>query len=54
MVAWIFYGALWLTRLVPRYRDLPRWIDRRWSWLDYAFIAIILLCFVALALSPAE
>ena len=54
MFAWIFYGALWLVRLVPRYRDLPPWIDRRWSWLDYAFIAMISLSFTALVLSPAE
>lgn len=28
LVAWIFYGALWLTRLAPRYTELPRWIVR--------------------------
>ena len=28
LIAWIFYGALWLTRLAPRYTELPRWIER--------------------------
>jgi hypothetical protein len=33
----IFYGALWLMRLVPRYRTLPAFIDRFPGGLDYGF-----------------
>ncbi len=43
LLSWIAYGGLWLVRLMPRYRDLPRWIDRWWSPIDYAFAAIIAL-----------
>ena len=42
LLAWIFYGVLWLTRPVPRYRPLPVWIDKRLSALDYIFLTIIL------------
>ncbi len=35
MLTWIAYGMVWLTRKVPRYRELPAWIDKR--WLDYLF-----------------
>jgi hypothetical protein len=49
LVGWIFYGALWLTRLVPRYRDLPRWIDRRWSSLLCSF-----RCFRKVRLATSE
>jgi len=35
MLIWIAYGMVWLTRKVPRYRELPAWIDKR--WLDYLF-----------------
>lgn len=42
ILAWIFYGALWLARLVPRYRDLPAWVDRRDGAIDRTFIAIII------------
>ena len=28
MVGWIFYGALTLMRVVPRYREPPRWLIR--------------------------
>jgi hypothetical protein len=28
MVGWIFYGALSLIRLVPRYREPPAWLMR--------------------------
>ncbi len=38
-VAAIFYGALWLGRTVPRYRQLPAWFDRFPSGLDYTFWA---------------
>ncbi len=42
LLAWIFYGVLWLTRLVPRYRSLPAWVDRWPGALDYIFWVIIL------------
>ncbi len=42
LLAWIFYGVLWLTRLVPRYRAIPAWIDKSPRVLDYFFLAIIL------------
>lgn len=35
MLTWIAYGMVWLIRKVPRYRELPAWIDKR--WLDYLF-----------------
>ena len=28
VVGWIFYGALTLMRVVPRYREPPRWLMR--------------------------
>lgn len=28
MVGWIFYGALTLMRVVPRYREPPGWLMR--------------------------
>jgi hypothetical protein len=37
----IFYAAFWLTRIVPRYRELPAWVDRYPSGVDQAFWAII-------------
>ena len=40
-VAAIFYAGFWLTRIVPRYRDLPAWVDRYPSGVDYAFWAIL-------------
>ena len=42
ILAWIFYGALWLARLVPRDQDLPAWVDRRDGPIDRTFIAIII------------
>ncbi len=41
LVAWIFFGVLWLTRLVPRYRELPAWFDRRFSVIDWILLAAI-------------
>jgi hypothetical protein len=41
VLAWILYGALWLTRLAPRYRELPAFIDKRPSGLDYAIVAVM-------------
>jgi hypothetical protein len=40
-IAWILYGSLWLTRGVPRHRELPAWIDRHPSGIDYGFWLVI-------------
>ncbi len=40
-LSWLLYGVLWLIRLVPRYRELPAWIDKRNSALDYLLWAAI-------------
>jgi hypothetical protein len=40
-IAAIFYAGFWLTRIVPRYRELPAWVDRYPSGIDYAFWAIL-------------
>ena len=46
----IFYGALWLMRLVPRYRELPAFIDRFPGALDYGFWTVLGgACVVALS-----
>ena len=37
----IFYAGFWLMRIVPRYRELPAWVDRYPSGIDYAFWAIL-------------
>jgi predicted acylesterase/phospholipase RssA len=35
LLAWILFGVLWLTRTVPRYREIPGWIGRlKPSWLQ--------------------
>ena len=41
LVAWIFYGALWLTRVVPRYRELPAFVDKFPGLLDFGFWAVM-------------
>jgi hypothetical protein len=41
ILAWIFYGALWLTRVVPRYRELPAFVDKFPGALDYGFWAVM-------------
>ncbi|HEY8062556.1 MAG TPA: hypothetical protein VID74_07155 [Gemmatimonadales bacterium] len=41
LLAWILYGVLWLTRTVPRYREIPGWIDKRFTVLDGVLVAII-------------
>ena len=40
-VAAIFYAGFWLTRIVPRCRELPAWVDRYPSGVDYVFWAIL-------------
>jgi len=37
----IFYAGFWLSRIVPRYRELPAWVDRYPSGIDYAFWAVL-------------
>ncbi|ADJ25011.1 permease [Hyphomicrobium denitrificans ATCC 51888] len=44
MLTWIAYGMVWLIRKVPRYRELPAWLDKR--WLDHLF-ALALSCLLA-------
>ena len=41
LLAWILFGVLWLTRTVPRYREIPGWIDKRFTALDGVLVAII-------------
>ena len=41
LFGWILYGVLWLTRTVPRYRQIPGWIDKRFTVLDGALLAVI-------------
>ena len=37
LVSWIFYGALTLMRVVPRYREPPQWL------MHFGVVDIILL-----------
>lgn len=41
LIAYIFYGGLWLLRRVPRYRELPAFIDRFPGTMDYIFWAVL-------------
>jgi hypothetical protein len=41
LYSWIFYGALWLARTVPRDRGIPRWIGERFTLLDGVLVAIM-------------
>lgn len=41
MLIWIMYGGIWLARLLPRHEQIPSWLERRPSFVDYAFIAAI-------------
>jgi hypothetical protein len=43
ILGWIFLGALWLARIVPRYQDVPAWIDRRYGPVELSLIAIIVV-----------
>ena|SRR6218665_679572 len=38
VMLWMFYGGLWLGRLLPKGEEahLPRWLDRRPSLIDLA------------------
>jgi hypothetical protein len=39
ILSWIFYGGFWLVRIVPRYRELPAWVDRIGA-VDYSLLAL--------------
>jgi hypothetical protein len=41
VVAFILYGGLWLARVVPRYRELPAFVDKFPGVLDYGFWAVM-------------
>lgn len=41
VVGWIFLGGLWLARLVPRYKTVPAWIDRRFGIVELTLWGVI-------------
>jgi disulfide bond formation protein DsbB len=41
VVAWIFLGALWLARTVPRYKAVPHWIDHRFGPVELTLWGVI-------------
>jgi len=43
MLAWIFYGGLTLMRVVPRYREPPRWL-MHFGVLDIVLLVILFGC----------
>ena len=43
IVGWISYGALTLTRAVPRYRELPGWMER-FGVADVLLLTITFVC----------
>jgi hypothetical protein len=40
-MSYILYAAVWLARVVPRYRELPAWFDCFPGAIDYVFWALI-------------
>jgi hypothetical protein len=50
-LCWVLYGVLWLMRLAPGDREVPTWIDKRNSVIDYAFSAAIGLTLLAALVS---
>jgi len=50
-LSWVLYGVLWLMRLAPRYREIPVWIDKRNSVIDYTLRAAIGLTLLAALVS---
>jgi len=46
MVGWIFYGGLTLMRVVPRYREPPRWL-MHFGVADVVLLAATLACLAA-------
>lgn len=47
VVLWIAAGALWLARIAPRLRPIPRVIGERFNWLDVAILTASGLALVA-------
>ena len=43
MLGWILYGALILMRVVPRYREPPRWL-MRFGIADFVLIVLTIFC----------
>jgi hypothetical protein len=43
IMTWIAYGALWLARAVPREDPLPRVLGERFGYIDWAFLAVIIV-----------
>jgi hypothetical protein len=43
LLGWIFYGALTLMRVVPRYREPPRWL-MRFGIADLLVLGLMLGC----------
>jgi hypothetical protein len=46
MVGWIFYGALTLMRVVPRYREPPAWL-MHFGIADIVLLGATLACLAA-------
>jgi len=46
LFGWIFYGLLTLTRAVPRYRALPRWLTH-FGAADIVLLTVIFGCATA-------
>jgi hypothetical protein len=46
MVGWIFYGALALMRVVPRYREPPGWL-MRFGIADVLLLGLMFGCLAA-------
>ena len=44
--AWILYGALTLTRVMPRYYEQPRWL-MRFGIADVVLLAMLFGCLLA-------
>ena len=38
LLAWILFGTVWLTRIVPRTSPLPRWIGEGFGVLDVVLL----------------
>lgn len=45
-LAWVAYGALWLTRVVPRHKELPAWLGERANAIDYTLLGSALLLLI--------
>ena len=46
MLGWILYGGLTLTRVVPRYREPPRWL-MRFGIADVVLLGLMFGCLAA-------